>query len=322
MARILAILSGAVGDFILTLPAIRLLAEGLPDAEVEVLGYPGIADLAVTAGVAARARNLEHRRMAPLFVPRAVVDEETAAYFRSFDLVVSYLYDGDGYFRENLERLGVRTLIECPHRVQPDGGPASVQLARPLERLALFLEQAAPQLHPAVEQVDEANEPVQRRLWLHPGSGSEKKTWPLERWAEVVDALRERRPEWQWRLITGEAERDRGILDGLSTPAWRQRVTGQVHGVPLPELARQLRAEALSGRAVFVGHDSGISHLAAAVGLPALLLFGPTDPAVWSPLNDGVRTLRGARGEAIDELAVEEVISGLEAFLDPREEHF
>ena len=57
--------------------------------------------------------------------------------------------------------------------------------------------------------------------------------------------------------------------------------------LPLPELACVLQNCAL-----FIGHDSGISHLAAAVGAPCLLLFGPTDPAIWAPQNPQVRVLR------------------------------
>ncbi len=57
----------------------------------------------------------------------------------------------------------------------------------------------------------------------------------------------------------------------------------------LPALAARLR-----NCGFFLGHDSGISHLAAAVGRPALLLFGPTDPAVWAPLNPQVRVLRSS----------------------------
>ncbi|HEX8078467.1 MAG TPA: glycosyltransferase family 9 protein, partial [Chthoniobacterales bacterium] len=42
----------------------------------------------------------------------------------------------------------------------------------------------------------------------------------------------------------------------------------------------------------FIGHDSGISHLAAAAGAGCLLLFGPTDPAIWAPANENVTVLR------------------------------
>ena len=53
----------------------------------------------------------------------------------------------------------------------------------------------------------------------------------------------------------------------------------------LPDLAAVLE------KMIFVGHDSGISHLAAAAGANCTLLFGPTDPAVWAPLNDNARVI-------------------------------
>ena len=56
--------------------------------------------------------------------------------------------------------------------------------------------------------------------------------------------------------------------------------------MPLPTLA------AILEQATFVGHDSGISHLAAAVNAKSILLFGPTDPAIWAPLNENARVIR------------------------------
>ena len=78
--RVLVIRGGAIGDFILTLPAIRLLKEGIPNCHLEVLGYPGIADLALTAGLADHTRSLGHRHFAPLFAPGAPVQPEIADY--------------------------------------------------------------------------------------------------------------------------------------------------------------------------------------------------------------------------------------------------
>ena len=73
--------------------------------------------------------------------------------------------------------------------------------------------------------------------------------------------------------------------------------------LPLVTLALELRNCAL-----FLGHDSGISHLAAALGVPSLLLYGPTDPAVWAPRNRGVRILR-APGLTMEGIALCDVIT-------------
>ena len=289
--RVLVIRGGAVGDFILTLPALRLLRESLPDNEVEVLGYPGISALAVAAGLADRTRALEHGGMARLFARGAAIDPELAAYLAGFNLVLSYLYDPDGIFRDNLVRAGVKTLIEGPHHVQPGQGHAALQLARPLERLALFLEDGDWRRPFFPRPAPVAATPV---IALHPGSGSERKNWPLERWLEVAAGLRA--GGWRVVFVTGEAEEARGQLAQIpgGWEVWHQR--------PLPELA------GLLGRcAGFLGHDSGMSHLAAACGLPCLLLFGPTDPGVWAPPQAGVRVLRAAQGDMatlrVDEVA-------------------
>jgi heptosyltransferase-2 len=71
---------------------------------------------------------------------------------------------------------------------------------------------------------------------------------------------------------------------------WRNDRVRFAKNLPLPELA------ALLEHAIFVGHDSGVSHLAAAAGAKCILLFGPTNPDVWAPMNANVRVLRAADG--------------------------
>lgn len=286
--RVLVIRGGAIGDFILTLPAIRLLRENIPQARIEILGYPSIIALATATGLADSIRQLEHSSMAKLFVPNVALDEALLSYFRSFNLVVSYLYDPDGYFRGNMERIGVKTFLEASHRVETDRGHAAEQLARPLEKLAMFLDDPAPRL---VFESVQAHPPAKPVIVLHPGSGSLKKNWPLERWIQTAWKLQQSYPHHQLAVVTGEAELERGItaqmregLQGMDFLHWDQ--------LPLPELARHL-----SGSHAFIGHDSGISHLAAACDLPCLLLFGPTDPAIWAPRNQAVEVFAVPEGD-------------------------
>lgn len=305
--RVLVIRGGAIGDFILTLPAIRLLREGIANCHLEVLGYPGIADLALTAGLADAVRSLGHREMAPLFAPGAPVNESVTDYLQSFDLVVSYLFDPDGHFRGNLERLGVKTLIECPHRVQPDGGPAAAQLARPLERLAFFLDDPAPRLMGGAAAVESAS----GLFVLHLGSGSESKTWQATNWLQVLQAVRRQFAErTRFVVITGEAEAERGLTLALTEAEWAALPIEHWHALPLTELAKRLQNLTAEG-ARFLGHDSGIGHLAAAVGLPCLLLFGPTDPTIWAPQNERVQVVKSPTDKLAD-LPVQAVLMALE----------
>ncbi|MEY4485358.1 MAG: hypothetical protein RL693_2810 [Verrucomicrobiota bacterium] len=286
--RVLVIRGGAIGDFILTLPAIRLLRENIPQAHLEILGYPSIIALATAAGLADSTRQLEHSGMAKLFVPNVALDEALMSYFRSFNLVVSYLYDPDGYFRGNMERIGVKTFLEASHRVEANQGHAAEQLAKPLESLAMYLDDPAPRLMFETDPVSRLARPV---VVLHPGSGSLKKNWPVERWIQTARKLHQAHPDHQLAVVTGEAELERGItaqmlagLEDLDFLHWDQ--------LPLTELARRM-----TGSRAFVGHDSGISHLAAACGLPCLLFFGPTDPATWAPRNEAVEVFIAPEGD-------------------------
>jgi heptosyltransferase-3 len=76
--------------------------------------------------------------------------------------------------------------------------------------------------------------------------------------------------------------------------------------LPLPELARRL-----AGCGLFLGHDSGVSHLAAAVGTPCVLLFGPSDPAIWAPPGPHVKTLH--HGPELSAVSVDTVWAAVTA---------
>ncbi len=304
--RVLVIRGGAIGDFILTLPAIQLLRASIAGAHVEVLGYKPIIELALAAGAADEIRSLEHASMARLFAPQAPAEGPLADYFRSFNLVVSYLYDPDGHFRGNMERLGVRTYLECAHRVIPGEGHATAQLARPLERLAMYLEDEAPRI--AVETPGDC--PTEGLvIAVHPGSGSLRKNWPTSHWIQSGRELVSKYPAARLALITGEAEHERGITAALRD-GWQGLDVLHWDQLPLTGLAGRL-----GGAAAFLGHDSGISHLAAACGVPSLLLFGPTDPDTWAPRNAGVQVFHEPDGD-LARLPLAAGLAEFQRFLD------
>ncbi len=278
MSRILVIRGGAIGDFILTLPAIVLLREAFPAARIEILGYRHIVALAQISGYAEATRSIEAAALASFFSRDGELAPELVDYFSSFQQVVSYLFDPDEIFAHNLRRAGVRNLILGSPKIG-EKEHAARQLARPLERLALYLENPAAKIRP--------NEPrkVDRSLTaLHPGSGSETKNWPVDRFVAVARTLLKAEGEQRLLLVGGEADEKALAQMRAELPNDRVEVA---KNLPLTELAGRLQNCRL-----FLGHDSGISHLAAAVGTPSLLLFGPTDPAIWAPQNAQVRVLR------------------------------
>ena len=303
--KILVIRGGAIGDFILTLPAIVALRRQFPGAHLEVLGYPHIAQLAVAGGLADRVQPIEARGLAGFFARDGTLESDLRDYFSEFDLVVSYLYDPDEIFKTNVRRCLFGQFIAGPHRPNEAEPVHAAQVyLKALERLAIFDADPVPRLalnsQPlgAAERSEDGT--TLNQLALHPGSGSEKKNWPEPKWTEFIAWLT-RSTTMDLLLVGGEAEGNRLRRLAATVPPERYQI---LQNLPLPDLARRLQS-----CAAFVGHDSGISHLAAALGLPCLVLWGDTLEEVWRPQGERVVILRELTG--VREISVERVVGEL-----------
>lgn len=302
-ARFLILRGGAIGDFLVTLPVLETLRRRWPRSHIELLGYPHVAELARLAGLADVVRSLDEAGVARLFSLRPEFTPEQLRYFRAFDLILSFLHDPGETVRENLLAAGARQVI-CGSPLVTDGHAVD-HLLQPLAEMALYVSGLTPRLPWSAER---------RRagaMWLagqgltapvlavHPGSGSPRKNWPAARFAEILRAVREERI-FQPLLIIGEA--DAGAASELVRAADGVPVLA---GRPLPEVS-----DVLSACAAYLGNDSGISHLAAALGLPIVALFGPSDVEHWAPRGPGVRVLR-APGGALDRLETATVLAAV-----------
>ena len=309
MNRILVIRGGAIGDFVLTLPTLKALREGYPQAHIEILGYKHIALLAENRFYAQAIRSIEYGALSSFFAQDSSLPTELANYFPSFDLIISYLYDPDGIFENNLRRCGAQNLIRGPGKID-HREHAARQLARPLEEIGLRAKDFASKIYSSIEDRKFAGDFLRGMprpiLAIHPGSGSETKNWPVENWIQfgnymlVSDKFR-----GSLVIVSGEADEERSReLEAV----WRNDRVQLAKNLPLPGLA------ALLEHAIFIGHDTGISHLAAAAGAECTLLFGPTDPDVWAPMNTNVRVIRGANG-SMKNIALAEVADAIAAAL-------
>lgn len=281
MNRILVVRGGAIGDFILTLPALKALRDSFPRAHVEILGYKHIAVLAEKRFYAQAVRSIEYGPLSSFFAKNSEPAPELAKYFANFDLIISYLYDPDRIFETNLRRCGVENLVCGPAKIA-DSDHAARQLARPIEELGIKVVDLSAKIFPAAEDRQFAEDflsdlprPV---VAIHPGSGSQRKNWPIENWIALS-----RNDGCPAVVVAGEADEAQAAQLEI---AWKDRDVRFARALPLPQLA------AILEDAIFIGHDSGISHLAAAAGANCILLFGPTDPAIWRPKNENVRVIR------------------------------
>lgn len=295
---ILVVRGGAIGDFVLTLPVLAALRRRFPGARLTVLGRSGIAELARASRLADEIRSLEARGLGSFLVRNGTLDPDLASLFAGQSLVVSYLFDPEGAFRENVARATGARFIAGPHR--PDeslGVHAADALLAPLSALGIVGADPVPRLDiaPGAANPAAASPPL---LALHPGSGSPRKNWPEERWAELLRRLTEATP-CCLLLVGGEAEGDRIARLAAQLPPDRTEIA---QGLPLVELAgRLVRCRG------FAGHDSGITHLAAALGLRCVALWGESSAAVWRPRSRRCALLADPGG--LNGLSVDRVFS-------------
>lgn len=119
------------------------------------------------------------------------------------------------------------------------------------------------------------------KIIIHPGSGSRKKCWPISNFVEVASSIdaNGKKPEF----ILGPAEYD--LYDIL---LGSKRLNANVRKIEkLTDLAGRLKTGG-----GFIGNDSGVSHLAAFIGLPTVAVFGPSDPKTWQPIGRAVKIVR------------------------------
>lgn len=288
--RFLILRGGAIGDFIATLPVLQALRAQWPAVNIEIWGYPHIAELAVAAGLAQSVVSLDRAEMARFFVPEPSFTDAQVAAIHSFDLVINYLHDPVGQVRSNLLLAGAKQvlsgspIIKCGHAIP--------FLLEPLQALALYETDLAPTLD-LPEALRARGRERLRALGLngkpvavHPGSGSPAKNWPVERFVEIVRRLQARGDEVV--AVIGEADAREAAALAREVPE-----------VPvLDQLSLVALAATLAECATFLGNDSGVTHLAAAVGLPVVVLFGPSDADTWAPRGrGGVQVLRAPENE-------------------------
>jgi len=250
--RRLAIRPGAIGDLIVSLPALECLRTQyleiwVASANVRLVQF------------ANRVRSISSTGLDWLGISEP--PESLLMELLSFDSIVSWYGANRPEFRALVHSLGL------PFQFFP----ALPREAAGMHATDFYLEQ--------VRGITDCPSDAIPRIWcpserddfaiIHPFSGSPQKNWPLPRFRELARKL-ERTMPVRW-------------CAGPEDPP----LPGAVHIDDLYELACWL-AEAR----LYVGNDSGITHLAAAVGTPVLALFGPTDPQVWAPRGPHVRVGR------------------------------
>jgi ADP-heptose:LPS heptosyltransferase len=291
MTSALLVRLGGLGDLLVALPSLRLVRAAFPEAELHLLCRPEYGGLLREAGVVDLAFSADDPKWMPLF--DAEPPARLGGMLSGYDWIAGWFH-------------GRKVAAELPFhafRHDPASGAAisrgffdaTADVLRAFGRSPASFDDCR-LLFPG--------DPTRRERLavVHPGSGSPRKRWPLDRFRAVIDALREGGLDGV--VVSGEAEADMGgPLGGLPLPPGWRRWTRP----PLSDLARLLRAAA-----VYVGNDSGPTHLAAACGAATIAVFREEFAAAWAPF--GRTTVVSA--PSVEEVAAEDLIAVLMKVLE------
>ena len=285
--RCLVIRSGAVGDVLVSFPALHGLNRVGPDVRVTLAARTEARLLAREEGLAHAVADFG----APFFLPlysRSSSPTPGEAAFRAwleqFDCTVSLLDDPDEALAGRLRRLGARTVHAFGG--MRSGEAVSRQLFRVLAPLGI-------QSYPAERALlSSSREPPRalpgRFVMFHVGSGSPRKNWP----AALFAALGEDVLAAGYEVFLPGGEADSAPVADVSQRLCKR--FGERCSVVAYDLVSL--ASVIARAALFVGNDSGITHLAALLGVPTIAIFGPTDPVVWRPHGPRVGVVQGGPG--------------------------
>jgi hypothetical protein len=291
--EILVLHPGGLGDVILSLPAIALLRRQFESVNLTIAG--NVDHLTpIMSGYAERILSLSALPIHRLYTNENMPPAETI-FWRSYDRIVSWTGSGNPTFEKHMREIQPEACIGA-WKPNPDDDRHVSRLFADSLGLAI---PTGISLAPARISLDSKMRAEGRR-WLiaqgwseqdflvaiHPGAGSKTKRWPLERFIELARRLAVQEKK-KLLVIEGPAEPGRGrqIAQALS-------MTEVFFSEAAP---LDLLAAIIEQCHFFIGNDSGLTHLAAALDVPCLAIFGPTAPGHWAPLGPNARIIKNPK---------------------------
>jgi ADP-heptose:LPS heptosyltransferase len=306
--RVLVIFPGALGDLMCLMPALAAISRRHPEASVELMARFELARLVAGRSVVVRGHWIDAREVGELFA-----DETSGGarrFFGEFDRVYSFFASDDPRFSD---RLAAATDGEVSfHPFRPGGeGHVSAGYLRAIGEddspMDARIELTTDDLVAASRVLAGSKCDGSNLIVIFPGSGSPAKNWPADRFAALASELSQSNRA-SVAVILGPAETS-------IEPIFREARVPVLKDLDLPTVAAIARLAS-----AFVGNDSGVSHLAAAVGAAGVVIFGPTDPVRWRPMGPGGdASIRILRREPIDSIEVRKVADAISKFVEQRQ---
>jgi heptosyltransferase-3 len=289
--RLVIVHQGALGDLILAMPVLDGLAQIIPKVRMDFWGRPELLALLTTKPYLGRVLSCDGSELAPFSLDDSWNQAAVPAFLRDAAGLFIFGQEGNRIVADRLrQRLSypVVWIRSFPDPTQRIG--VGEFLANQMRAAGWPIDSGLPTLEPASEETHHINDWMNQQGWspdglpvmVHPGSGGRRKVWPLQRWWHLVQWLLQDRGV-PVLLVLGPADE---MVRPLATSAEKAGAL-LITGLSLPRLA------ALISRCrLFMGNDSGVTHLAAALQVPTIALFGPTSPEVWGPRGKHVQIIQ------------------------------
>ena len=282
---------GGFGDVLLAVPAMARLRTRFPKHRLVLCAEDQVARLLLACRIIDEWTSVQGRACADLFGGRDSATDQVQAWLQDCDLAIGWMGDLDGKVSETLKTVGVReVIVRSPFSVtihathQRDRFLEVINEAPSDDEGDVLLSVPEPLLHLGRASLEAAGLSIgQALIVIHPGSGSAHKCVAPELLASVVGALQNS----GGTPVILEGPADRGPVERLLRSCVNPPIV--LKGLDLLNLAGVLAQARL-----FVGQDSGVTHMAGLMGVRTVALFGPTDPARWAPRGAHVTVVQGA----------------------------
>ena len=299
LTRTIVLHPGALGDVLLAIPALRALRAGAPSDELVLAAQPRIGKLLAALSVVDRALDFDALGLHALFTAHAPGEQPRELLEGA--RVVSWFGSRDAGFARRLRSLAGESVVASS--VPADGGTVWEHLHASVATLSGAAASAGAWREPIAlsddivvagrRALDDSGwDGLRPLVILHPGAGGVAKRWPAEGFARLAEAVVD--------TFGGEVVVHEGPADRDAVASFRLRARVPVRTLVNPPL--ETLAGAVHHAALWVGNDSGVSHLAAALGVSTLVLFTAANLA-WRPWATGARV----RVVGVDALAPSDV---------------
>ena len=283
--RTLVLFPGSLGDFLCLLPALMELAGSTPDGVVEVVARGELLGMIQRLPFVCQAFSLDSGIFAQLFSPLGASAEQGLRFSFPVSEIFSWFGHAHPEVRMNLNRIAPGRIRSFAFFTGQEDCHASAYYLRcvgtkELRGPSLLLGEEERQWLDRYWRLHDWP-PSSRVLIIHPSSGGQKKRWATEGFVQICHWWQQQK-KGKVLILLGPAEEE-------EAESWRQT------GGQIERNLSLLQVAALLSRAdLYLGNDSGISHLAGAVGVRGVVLFGPTRPQQWRPLGGSLSVLHNA----------------------------